>query len=228
MDGLERSSTRQVEVSKFDDGMVSTWEQIWIMAERGHGRANRGCLRRRQLEKRPPKVHAYRRRRRDKSAHFQTATRQLLPEGPARPLLESGPRRDRHRVGDGGIRYLSEKIGKVTSTLGIGRMSASRVSRIIESLDDIEAGLQRRDLSNIPLPTFGSMPPISNAATAGTYPPCTLVTAIGAGTDGHGCLLDLDAIDTESFIGFCAFCANRISNVPCAASDARGRLEAAP
>lgn len=46
----------------------------------------------------------------------------------------------------------TRRAGRVAASLGIDRMSASQVSRICESLDDIVADLQERDLSDVAFP----------------------------------------------------------------------------
>lgn len=61
--------------------------------------------------------------------------------------------------------------------------------------------------------------------------PCALVTAIGAGSDGHRRLLGLDAIDAESYAGWLSFLRSLrergVDGVVCVTSDAHEGLRRA-
>lgn len=46
----------------------------------------------------------------------------------------------------------TRKVERVAAQMDIDRMSASQVSRICESLDDIVANMQTRDLSEVAFP----------------------------------------------------------------------------
>lgn len=85
--------------------------------------------------------------------------------------------------------------------MGIDRMSASQVSRICESLDDIVVNMQTRDLSEVAFPYIWLDATYLRCRDGGYVFSCVRVTAIGAGEDGYRCLLGLDAIDTEPYAG---------------------------
>ena len=93
----------------------------------------------------------------------------------------------------------TRKVERVAASLGIDRMSASQVSRICESLDDVVADLQERDLSGTSFPYIWVDATYVKCRDGGHVSSCALVTAIGAGADGYRRLLGLDAIDTESY-----------------------------
>ena len=105
----------------------------------------------------------------------------------------------------------TRKVERVAASLGIDRMSASQVSRICESLDEIVADLQGRDLSDVAFPYVWADATYVKCRDGGHVSSCALVTAIGAGSDGYRRLLGLDAVDTESHAGWLAFpCTTRL------------------
>lgn len=125
----------------------------------------------------------------------------------------------------------TRKAGRVAASLGIGRMSASQVSRICESLDDIVADLQGRDLSDVAFPYIWLDATCVKCRDGGHVSSCALVTAIGAGSDGYRRLLGLDAVDTESCAGWLAFLRSLrergVDGVLCVTSDAHEGLRRA-
>ena len=110
-------------------------------------------------------------------------------------------------------------------------MSASQVSRICESLDDVVADLQERGLSGTSFPYIWVDATYVKCRDGGHVSSCALVTAIGAGADGYRRLLGLDAIDTESYAGWLAFLRSLrergASGVLCVTSDAHEGLRRA-
>lgn len=97
------------------------------------------------------------------------------------------------------------KVGRMAATLDINRMSASQVSRICESPDNIVSDLQGRDLSDVAFPHIWADTTHIKCQKDGHVSSCALVTAIGAGANGYRRLLGLDAVDTESYAGWLAF-----------------------
>ncbi len=110
-------------------------------------------------------------------------------------------------------------------------MSASQVSRICSSLDDIVADLQTRDLSDVAYPYIWLDATYIKCRDEGHVSSCALVTAIGAGSDGYRRLLGLDAVDTESYAGWLAFLRSLrergVTGVLCVTSDAHEGLRRA-
>lgn len=99
----------------------------------------------------------------------------------------------------------TRKVARVAATLGADRMSASQVSRICESLDEVVEDMQGRDLSDVAFPYIWLDVTYIKCRDAGHVSSCALVTAVGAGADGYRRLLGLDAVDTESHAGWLAF-----------------------
>lgn len=125
----------------------------------------------------------------------------------------------------------TRRAGRVAASLGIDRMSASQVSRICESLDDIVADLQERDLSDVAFPYIWLDATYVKCRDGGHVSSCALVAAIGAGSDGYRRLLGLDAVDTESCAGWLAFLRSLrergVDGVLCVTSDAHEGLRRA-
>lgn len=125
----------------------------------------------------------------------------------------------------------TRKVERVAGALGIDRMSASQVSRICEALDEAVADLQGRDLSDVPFPYIWLDATYIKCRDAGRVSSCALVTAIGAGADGYRRLLGMDAIDTESYVGWLAFLRSLrergVEGVLCVTSDAHEGLRRA-
>ena len=97
------------------------------------------------------------------------------------------------------------RVKRVARTTGIGRMGASRVSRICSSLDESVADLRERDLSDAAYPYIWLDATYIKRGDAGRVRSTAPVAAIGAGSGGYGRLLGLDAIDTESHGGWKPF-----------------------
>ena len=96
----------------------------------------------------------------------------------------------------------TRKVKRVAWTMGIDRMSASKVSRICSSLDESVADLRERDLSDVAYPYIWLDATHIKCGDAGHVQSTALATAIGAGSGGYRRLLGLDAIDTESYDGW--------------------------
>lgn len=125
----------------------------------------------------------------------------------------------------------TRKVEKVAASMGIYSMSSSQVSRLCESLDDIVADLQGRDLSEVSYPCIWLDATYIKCRDEGHVSSCALVTAIGVGADGYRRLLGLDAIDTESYAGWLTFLRSLrgrgVDGVLCVASDAHEGLRRA-
>lgn len=93
------------------------------------------------------------------------------------------------------------KAKRVARAMGIDRMSAGQVSRICSSLDESVADLRGRDLSDAAYPCIRLDATCIKRGDAGRARPTAPVTAVGAGSGGHGRLLGLDAIDAGSHGG---------------------------
>lgn len=125
----------------------------------------------------------------------------------------------------------ARKAERVAASSGIDRMSASQVSRICESLDDIVADLQERGPSDASFPYIWVDAAYIKCRDGGHVSSCALVTSIGAGSDGYRRLLGLDAIDAESYAGWLAtprsLHERGVAGVLCAPSDAHEGLRRA-
>lgn len=116
----------------------------------------------------------------------------------------------------------------MAASLGIDRMSASQVSRICGSPDDIVDDPQKRDLSDVSSPYIWVDATYVKCRDGGHVSSCALVAAIGAASDGCRRLLGLDAVDTESYAGRLAFLRSlrerSVGGVLCVTSDAHEGL----
>lgn len=125
----------------------------------------------------------------------------------------------------------TRKVEKVASALGVNRMSKSQVSRICEVLDEVVEDMQTRDLSDASFPYVWLDATYLKCRDGGHVSSCALVTAIGCGSDGYRRLLGLDAIDTESYVGWLAFLRTLrergVDGVICVTSDAHEGLKRA-
>lgn len=125
----------------------------------------------------------------------------------------------------------TRKAKRAARTMGIDRMSASRVSRICSSLDESVADLQERDLSDVTRPYIWLDATYAKRGDAGRVRSTAPVTAIGAGSGGYRRLPGLDAIDTESHGGWRSFPrslrARGVDGAICVASDAHEGLKRA-
>lgn len=125
----------------------------------------------------------------------------------------------------------TRKVERIAAQMGIDRMSSSQVSRICEALDATTADLQERDLSDTAFPYIWVDATYIKCRDEGHVSSCALVTAIGAGADGHRRLLGLDVVDTESYAGWLAFLRSPrergADGVVCVTSDAHEGLRRA-
>ena len=209
MDSLKQQTTIGNGMPRFDDGMVNIQELIRIMAESivnevmdaqaedacADGDQRNGCRERAlvasvgAISLRIPKLR--------RGSYF--------PED----LLVRCSRADRAVVAAVSEMVTSgvsaRRIERVAAQMGVERMSASQVSRICKSLDDIVLDLRGRDLSDVALPCIWLDAACIKCRDAGHVSSCALVAAIGAGPDGYRRLLGLDAVDAESYAGWPAF-----------------------
>lgn len=190
---------------RFDDGMANMAEPIRVMAESlvneitdaRAGEAREGGDRRNgHRERKPaagvgavnlgiPRLRA--------GSHF--------PEDP----IERYSRVDRaviaavpEMAADG---VPARKVRRAPRAMGIGRMGASRVSRMCSSLDGSVTDLRKRDPSDVTCPYIRLDATYIKRGDAGRVRSTAPATAIGAGSGGYGRPLGLDAIDTESHGG---------------------------
>lgn len=151
MDSLEHGTAAMAEIPRFDDGMVNIQELIRIMAESlvneiMDAQAEDACADGNQR-------NGYRERTLVTSVGAINLRIPKLRRGSYFPedLLVRYSRVDRAVIAavsemvTNGVS--TRKVERVAASLGIDRMSASQVSRICESLDEIVADLQGRDLS---------------------------------------------------------------------------------
>lgn len=235
MDSLEHLTAEAAEIPRFDDGMVNIRELIRIMAESlvdeiMDAQAEDACADGNQR-------NGYRERALVTSVGTINLRIPKLRRGSYFPedLLVRYSRADRavtaavsEMVTNG---VSTRKVERVAASLGIGRTSASQVSRICESLDDVVADLQGRDLSGVAFPCIWVDATYVKCRDGGHVSSCALVTAIGTGSGGYGRLLGLDAIDAESYAGWLAFLRSLrergVDGVLCVASDAHEGLRRA-
>lgn len=235
MDTLPALQGPMPEIPRFDDGMVNIQELIRIMAESlvnevMDAQAEDACADGNQR-------NGYRERTLVTSVGAMNLRIPKLRRGSYFPedLLVRYSRVDRaviaavsEMVTNGAS---TRKVERVAASLGIDRMSASQASRICESLDEIVADLQGRDLSDVAFPYVWVDATYVKCRDGGHVSSCALVTAIGAGSDGYRRLLGLDAIDTESHAGWLAFLRSLrergVGGVLCVTSDAHEGLRRA-
>ena len=209
MDSLDQRAPERAEIPRFDDGMVNIQELIRIMAESlvneiMDAQAEDACAD-------GNRRNGYRERALVTSVGTINLRIPKLRRGSYFPedLLTRYSRVDRAVVAAVSEMVTcgvsTRKVERVAASLGIDRMSASQVSRICESLDDVVADLQERDLSGTSFPYIWVDATYVKCRDGGHVSSCALVTAIGAGADGYRRLLGLDAIDTESYAGWLAF-----------------------
>ena len=213
MDSLDQRAPECAEIPRFDDGMVNIQELIRIMAESlvneiMDAQAEDACAD-------GNRRNGYRERALVTSVGTINLRIPKLRRGSYFPedLLTRYSRVDRAVVAAVSEMVTcgvsTRKVERVAASLGIDRMSASQVSRICESLDDVVADLQERDLSGTSFPYIWVDATYVKCRDGGHVSSCALVTAIGAGADGYRRLLGLDAIDTESYAGWLAFLRSR-------------------
>ena len=235
MDSLDQRAPECAEIPRFDDGMVNIQELIRIMAESlvneiMDAQAEDACAD-------GNRRNGYRERALVTSVGTINLRIPKLRRGSYFPedLLTRYSRVDRAVVAAVSEMVTcgvsTRKVERVAASLGIDRMSASQVSRICESLDDVVADLQERDLSGTSFPYIWVDATYVKCRDGGHVSSCALVTAIGAGADGYRRLLGLDAIDTESYAGWLAFLRSLrergASGVLCVSSDAHEGLRRA-
>ena len=235
MDSLEHGTAAMAEIPRFDDGMVNIQELIRIMAESlvneiMDAQAEDACADGNQR-------NGYRERTLVTSVGAINLRIPKLRRGSYFPedLLVRYSRVDRAVIAavsemvTNGVS--TRKVERVAASLGIDRMSASQVSRICGSLDEIVADLQGRDLSDVAFPYVWVDATYVKCRDGGHVSSCALVTAIGAGPDGYRRLLGPDAIDTESHAGWLAFLRSLrergVGGVLCVTSDAHEGLRRA-
>lgn len=235
MDTLAAIGAGAPEIPRFDDGMVNIRELIRIMAEAlvneiMDAQADDACA---DVNRR----NGYRERSLVTSVGTISLRIPKLRRGSYFPedLIVRYSRVDRAVIAavsemvTNGVS--TRRAGRVAASLGIDRMSAPQVSRICESLDDIVADLQGRDLSDVAFPYIWLDATYVKCRDGGHVSSCALVTAIGAGSDGYRRLLGLDAVDTESCAGWLAFLRSLrergVDGVLCVTSDAHEGLRRA-
>ena len=235
MASLMQDRTVLPEMPRFDDGMVNIQELIRMMAESlvneiMDAQAEEACADGNQR-------NGYRERSLATSVGVITLRIPKLRHGTFFPedLITRYSRTDRAVIA-----AISEmvtcgvstrKVEKVASALGISSMTASQVSRICESLDEVVRDLQERDLSDETYPYLWLDATYVKCRDEGHVSSCALVTAIGAGSKGYRRLLGMDAIDTESYDGWAAFLRSLrergVEGVVCVTSDAHEGLRRA-
>ena len=185
MDSLEHGTAAMAEIPRFDDGMVNIQEPIRIMAESlvneiMDAQAEDACADGNQR-------NGYRERTLVTSVGAINLRIPKLRRGSYFPedLLVRYSRVDRAVIAavsemvTNGVS--TRKVERVAASLGIDRMSASQVSRICGSLDEIVADLQGRDLSDAAFPYVWVDAACVKRRDGGHVSSCALVTAIGAG-----------------------------------------------
>lgn len=232
MDSLEHSAPKVYEMPRFDDGMINIQELIRIMAESlvneiMDAQAEDACADGNQR-------NGYRERTLTTSVGQITLRIPKLRRGSYFPddLLIRYSRVDRAVVAavsemvTNGVS--TRKVARVASTLGIDRMSASQVSRICASLDDIVSDLQGRSLSEVSFPYLWLDATYIKCRDEGHVSSCALVTAIAVGADGYRRVLGIDAFDTETYAGWLQFLRSLrdrgVDGVMCVTSDAHEGL----
>ena len=235
MEILEQMGADAPEIPRFDDGMVNLQELIRMMAESlvneiMDAQADDACAEGNQR-------NGYRERTLVTAVGPIALRIPKLRWGTFFPddLLVRYSRVDRAVIAAvsemvaGGVS--TRKVERVARTLGIDRMSASQVSRVCESLDDVVAELQGRDLSGTRHPYLWLDATYLKCRDGGRVSSTALVTAIAAGEDGYRRLVGLDAIDTESHLGWKSFLLSLrergVEGVVCVTSDAHEGLRKA-
>ncbi|KAB1651082.1 IS256 family transposase [Adlercreutzia muris] len=235
MDSLKQQTTVGHDMPRFGDGMVNIQEPIRIMAESivnevmdaqaedacADGDQRNGCRERTlvasvgAISLRIPKLRRGSYFPEDLPVRYSRADRAVVAA--VSEVVAPG--------------VSARKIERVAAQMGIERMSASQVSRICKSLDDIALDLQGRDLSDVAFPCIWPDAAYIKCRDAGHVSSCALATAIGAGPDGCRRLPGLDAVDAESCAGWPAFLRSLrergADGVICVTSDAREGLRRA-
>lgn len=223
------------EMPRFDDGMVNISELMRILAqsivnEAMDAQADEACAEGNMR-------NGYRERRLVTCVGDITLRIPKLRSGSYYPegLLTRWSRTDRAVAAAVSEMFANgvstRKVERVAKAMGIERMSASRVSRICESLDEAVADMQGRDLSDVSFPYVWLDATYIKCREGGRVQSAALVTAIGAGSDGYRRLLGMDAVDTETYDGWRGFLLSLrergVSGVICVTSDAHEGLRRA-
>lgn len=201
MDTLAAICADMPEIPRFDDGMVNGNELLRTLAEAlaneiMDAQAEDACAEGNQR-------NGYRERRLLTSVGRITLRIPKLRRGSYFPedLLERYSRTDRAVVAAVSEMVASgasaRKVEKVARALGVDRMSASKVSRICESLDAAAADLRERAFDGACFPYLWIDAVCIKCRDGGHVSGCAVVTAIGASSDGHRVLLGVDAADAE-------------------------------
>lgn len=209
MESLEQMGAVAPGIPRFDDGMVNLRELIRLMAEAlvneiMDAQADEACAEGNQR-------NGYRERTLVTSVGPITLRIPKLRVGSYFPedLLVRYSRVDRAVIAavsemvTNGVS--TRKVDKAAHAMGIGRMSASQVSRICESLDAVVEDLQTRVFGELRFPYLWLDATYLKCRDAGHASPTALVTATACGDDGYRRLVGLDAIDTESYLGWRGF-----------------------
>ena len=235
MEILDQEGAGLPEMPRFDDGMVNLGELIRAMAESlvneiMDAQAEEACAE-------GNRRNGYRERALVTSVGEIRLRIPKLRAGSYFPedLLTRYSRTDRavvaavsEMVANG---VSTRKVARVAEAMGVGRMSASQVSRICESLDGTVSDLCGRDLSDVSWPYVWLDATYIKCRDGGHVSSCALVTAIGCGSDGYRRLLGMGAVDTESHAGWLEFLRGLrergVGGVRCVASDAHEGLRRA-
>lgn len=235
MEILEQMGPDVPEIPRFDDGMVNLQELIRMMAEAlvneiMDAQADEACAEGNQR-------NGYRTR---------TLMTSVGPIGLRIPKLRMGTYYPDDlltrysRVDRAVVAAVSEmvasgvstrKVERVAHAMGIDRMSSSQVSRICESLDGVVEDLQTRAFEGIRFPYLWLDATYLKCRDNGHVSSTALVTAIACGDDGYRRLVGMEAIDTESYLGWIGFLRSLrergVGGVVCVTSDAHEGLRRA-
>ena len=209
MDSLDQRAPECAEIPRFDDGMVNIQELIRIMAESlvneiMDAQAEDACAD-------GNRRNGYRERALVTSVGTINLRIPKLRRGSYFPedLLTRYSRVDRAVVAAVSEMVTcgvsTRKVERVAASLGIDRMSASQVSRICESLDDVVADLQERDLSGTSFPYIWVDATYVKCRRGGRVASTAVVTAIGCDESGWRRVLGISVVDTESYESWLGF-----------------------
>ena len=189
MESLEQMGAVAPGIPRFDDGMVNLRELIRLMAEAlvneiMDAQADEACAEGNQR-------NGYRERTLVTSVGPITLRIPKLRVGSYFPedLLVRYSRVDRAVIAavsemvTNGVS--TRKVEKAAHAMGIGRMSASQVSRICESLDAVVEDLQTRVFGELRFPYLWLDATYLKCRDAGHASPTALVTATACGDDGY-------------------------------------------
>lgn len=99
----------------------------------------------------------------------------------------------------------TRKIEKVLSSMGVERLSKSRVSRLAQSLDLEVAGLRSGTLSAEPSPYLWLDATYIPCRQEGRTQHCALACAIALGEDGRRKIVGIECVETESYLSWHSF-----------------------